>query len=312
MWIGTQEGSIQVHPASADRRRCLHTVSLSEGVHSLTYIQGQVVAGLADGSLAIFSHSPGGWSLQSHSLVPLGSTPLQPVRCCLARGGRLWIGYWNRILVVDISSRKVERSVVVSERSEQQVRFLCGGGSGVWTACRLDPILRMFDCSEGRLLQEVNFSTLVTKTLGQSFFSLSPLQISALSIIASRLWVGTGGGAIFSLPLSITSEAVSLPYCSSSSAQLCFHGHRQSVRFILAANGCLLTSPDSSRVHTAQLVLSGGEGYINFRIGDDASDDDPPPEAPQRSDRSHMIIWQNPEPPGPPGPLEPPGALQHL
>ncbi|XP_018538169.1 C-Jun-amino-terminal kinase-interacting protein 4 isoform X2 [Lates calcarifer] len=298
VWIGTQEGSILVHSASAGRRRCLQSVSLSEGVHSLTYTQGQVIAGLADGTLAFFSHSSGGWNLQSHSVMPLGANPLQPIRCCLAKGGRFWVGYWNRVHVVDIESKKVEQTFSVSERNEQQVRFLCAGGSGVWTSCRLDPVLRLYDWTTGRPLQEVDFAALVTKTLGQPFLTLSPLQISSLTVISGRLWVGTGGGAIFSIPLSITSEDISIPYCSIASAQLCYHGHRQAVRFIIAASGCLMTSPGSSTVTTSQLILSGGEGYINFRIGDDASDGsiELSQATPQRSERSHMIIWQNPTP----------------
>ncbi|XP_040923674.1 C-Jun-amino-terminal kinase-interacting protein 4 isoform X2 [Betta splendens] len=296
VWIGTQEGSILVHSASAGRRRCLQSVSLTEGVHSLTYSQGQVLAGLADGTLAFFSHSSGGWNLQSYEVMSLGSNPLQPIRCCLEKSGRLWVGYWNKVHVVDLENKKVEQMFSVSERSEQQVRFLCAGGSGVWTSCRLDPVLRLFDWSTGRPLQEVDFTTLVTKTLGQAYLTLSPLQISSLAVISGRLWVGTGGGAIFSIPLSITSEAVSIPYCSIASAQLCYHGHRQAVRFIIAAPGCLMTSPGSSTLATSQLILSGGEGYINFRIGDDASDGsvELSQASPPRSERSHMIIWQNP------------------
>ncbi|KAI3361108.1 hypothetical protein L3Q82_013308, partial [Scortum barcoo] len=319
VWIGTQEGStltglcpppplffhplllshsILLHSASAGRRRCLQSVSLSEGVHSLTYSQGQVIAGLADGTLAYFSHSSGGWNLQSHFLMPLGANPLQPIRCSLAKGSRLWVGYWNKVHIVDIDSKKVEQTFSVSERSEQQVRFLCAGGSGVWTSCRLDPILRLFDWATGRPLQEVDFTALVTRTLGQAFLTLSPLQITSLAVISGRLWVGTGGGAIFSIPLSITSEAVSIPYCSIGSAQLCYHGHRQAVRFIFAAPGCLIVPPGSSTITTSQLILSGGEGYINFRIGDDASDEsvELSQTTPQRSERSHMIIWQNPVP----------------
>lgn len=296
VWIGTQEGSILIHSASVGRRHCLQSISLSEAVHSLTYSQCQVIAGLADGTLAFFSHCSGGWDLTSHTVMPLGSTPLQPIRCCLAKGGHMWVGYWNKVHVVDIDNKKVEQVFSVSERSEQQVRFLCAGGSGVWTSCRLDPILRLYDWSTGRPLQEVDFSALASKTLGQAFLTLSPLQISSLTIISGRLWVGTGGGAILSIPLSITSEAVSIPYCSIASTQLCYHGHRQAVRFIIAAPGCLMTSPDSSTVNTSQLILSGGEGYINFRIGDDASDESEESiqTTPQRSERSHMIIWQNP------------------
>ncbi|XP_013868117.1 C-Jun-amino-terminal kinase-interacting protein 3 isoform X2 [Austrofundulus limnaeus] len=298
VWIGTQEGSILIHPASGNRRCCLLSVCLSEGVHSLTYSNSQVVAGLADGTLAFFSHTADGWNPQAHSVMPLGTNPLQPIRCCLAKGGRLWVGYWNKVHVVDADSKKVEQIFSVSDRSEQQVRFLCAGGSGVWTSCRLDPIIRLFDWSTGRPLQEVDLTCLVTKTLGQPFLTLSSLQISSLTIISGRLWVGTGGGAIFSIPLSITSEDVSIPYCSTASAQLSYHGHRQAVRFIIAAPGCLITSPGISQVTTAQLILSGGEGYINFRIGDDGSDEsiEVTQASPQRSERGHMIIWQTPTP----------------
>ncbi|XP_042164218.1 C-Jun-amino-terminal kinase-interacting protein 4-like isoform X2 [Oncorhynchus tshawytscha] len=300
VWIGTQEGSVLVHSASTARRRCLQSISLSEGVHSLTYSQGHVIAGLANGTLAFFSHNPGGWDLQSHEVLPLGSTPLQPIRCCLAKGAYLWVGYWNRVHVVDVENRKVEQTLTVSERSEQQVRFLCAAGSGVWTSCRLDPTLRLFDWSTGRLLQDVDLTPLVTKTLGPAFLSLSPLQISSLTVISGRLWVGTGSGAIFSIPVSLSSESASIPYCSLAAAQLCYHGHRQAVKFIIAAHGCVTSSSTIgggavTLVSTSQLILSGGEGYINFRIGDDANDG-APEAAPLRSDRSHMIIWQSPTP----------------
>lgn len=50
----------------------------------------------------------GGWNLQSPSVMPLGSNPLQPIRCCLVKGSRLWVGYWNRVHVVNTDSKKVE------------------------------------------------------------------------------------------------------------------------------------------------------------------------------------------------------------
>uniref|UniRef100_A0A3B4BJ48 Uncharacterized protein n=1 Tax=Periophthalmus magnuspinnatus TaxID=409849 RepID=A0A3B4BJ48_9GOBI len=269
---------------------------------SFSYI---FIAGLADGTLGFFSPTPGGWDLSSHAVMSLGSTPLQPIRCCLAKAGRMWVGYWNKVHVVDIENRKTELVFTVSERSEQQVRFLCAGGSGVWTACRLDPILRLYDWTTGRPLQEVDFSALILKTLGPSFLTLSPLQISSLSIICGRLWIGTGGGAVISIPLSIimhesklyifpASEAVSIPYCSIASTQLCYHGHRQAVRFIIPAPSCLMTSSDNTTVTPSQLIISGGEGYINFRIGDDANEesDEAIQSSPQRSERSLMIIWQ--------------------
>uniref|UniRef100_A0A8C1RFC2 Si:dkey-17m8.1 n=2 Tax=Cyprinus carpio TaxID=7962 RepID=A0A8C1RFC2_CYPCA len=268
VWIGTLDGGVLIHSSSSSRRRCLQSVSLSEGVHSLTYSQGEVIAGLANGTLAFFTHSSGIWDLQSQEVLSLGTPPLQPVRCCLAKEGCLWVGYWNKVYMISVKIRKVEKSFTVSERSEQQVRFLCAAGSGVWAACRLDPILRLFDWTTGRPLQEVDLSSVVTKALGSAFLSLSPLQITAMSVVSGRLWVGTGSGAIFSVPLSLTSESCSIPYCSLASAQLCFHGHRQAVKFIISAPGCRSSSNSADgAATTSQLILSGGEGYINFRIG---------------------------------------------
>uniref|UniRef100_A0A7N8Y2H5 C-Jun-amino-terminal kinase-interacting protein 4-like n=1 Tax=Mastacembelus armatus TaxID=205130 RepID=A0A7N8Y2H5_9TELE len=240
------------------------------------YSQGQVIAGLADGTLAIFSHmATCGWDIGTEFMV-----------CCF-----VLCSYHLKHTIINCRLT-LQHIFSVSERSEQQVRFLCAAGSGVWTSCRLDPILRLFDWSTGRPLQEVDITSLVTKTLGAKIGYFLLLPISSLTVISGRLWVGTGGGAIFSIPLSITSEAISIPYCSIASAQLCYHGHRQAVRFIISAPGCLMTSPGSSTVTTSQLILSGGEGYINFRIGDDRSVE-LSQATPQRSERSHMIIWQN-------------------
>ncbi|XP_051577825.1 C-Jun-amino-terminal kinase-interacting protein 4 [Myxocyprinus asiaticus] len=296
VWIGTQDGGVLIHSASSSRRLCLQSVKLSEGVHSLTYSQGQVIAGLANGTLAFFTHNSDIWNLQTQEVLSLGTPPLQPIRCCLAKEGYLWVGYWNKVYIINVKNRKVEKSFTVSERCEQQVRFLCAAGSGVWTSCRLDPIFRLFDWTTGRPLQEVDLSAMVTRALGSAYLSLSPLQITALSVVSGRLWVGTGSGAIFSVTLSLSSESCSIPYCSLASAQLCYHGHRQAVKFIISAPGCRSSSSSADGTFTtSQLILSGGEGYINFRIGDDGSDGANEC-VPQRSERSHMIIWQSPSP----------------
>lgn len=55
-------------------------------------------------------------------------------------------------------------------------------------------------------------------------------------------------------------------------AQLSFHGHRDAVTFFVAvpgANSSPARTPDSSENSPTppMLVISGGEGYIDFRIG---------------------------------------------
>lgn len=59
-------------------------------------------------------------------------------------------------------------------------------------------------------------------------------------------------------------------------AQLSFHGHRDAVKFFVAVPGTpnqskpSVKQSSSSPVHKGpapMLVMSGGEGYIDFRIG---------------------------------------------
>ncbi|XP_077305312.1 C-Jun-amino-terminal kinase-interacting protein 3 isoform X4 [Lithobates pipiens] len=111
-----------------------------------------------------------------------------------------------------------------------------------------------------------------------------------------------------------------IPYCSMAQAQLCFHGHRDAVKFFVSVpgnvlatlNGSILDSPSENpgtpSAETTEeqklknvLVLSGGEGYIDFRIGDgeddeteehsgDGSNQNKP--VLSKAERSHIIVWQ--------------------
>uniref|UniRef100_A0A8C2ZJR9 C-Jun-amino-terminal kinase-interacting protein 4 n=1 Tax=Cyclopterus lumpus TaxID=8103 RepID=A0A8C2ZJR9_CYCLU len=61
-----------------------------------------------------------------------------------------------------------------------------------------------------------------------------------------------------------------VPYCSMAHAQLCFHGHRDAVKFF--CHGSDDPPSESSDAATSEpntyLVMSGGEGYIDFRMGE--------------------------------------------
>lgn len=82
-------------------------------------------------------------------------------------------------------------------------------------------------------------------------------------------------------------------------AQLSFHGHRESVKFFIAVPG---SKPGATNPN--MLVMSGGEGYIDFRIGDgsdddgrhikeeDINEDEYENETARKGDLSHLIIWQ--------------------
>ncbi|XP_054711876.1 C-Jun-amino-terminal kinase-interacting protein 4-like isoform X2 [Uloborus diversus] len=129
---------------------------------------------------------------------------------------------------------------------------------------------------------------------------------------------------VFSEPVEGLQGSGFVPYCSMAQAQLSFHGHRDAVKFFVAVPGfstsnqissetdskALLTeikqavSKDKPQIDKpdSMLILSGGEGYIDFRIGDGEEDemlaslspdsDERHPVITAKGDRSHLIVWQ--------------------
>lgn len=114
------------------------------------------------------------------------------------------------------------------------------------------------------------------------------------------------------------SEASFMPYCAMVHAQLSFHGHRDSVKFFISVTGSsgnieaakaysmagarppspsTLSPKKEVDISAGSLVMSGGEGYIDFRVGDEESAEESikPAEAPSKLvavERSHLLVWQ--------------------
>ncbi|XP_078124926.1 C-Jun-amino-terminal kinase-interacting protein 3 isoform X11 [Sander vitreus] len=355
MWLGAQNGWLYVHSAVGNWKKCLHSIKLKDSVLSLVHVKGRVLVALADGTLAIFHRSEDGqWDLSNYHLMDLGR-PHHSIRCMAVVHDKVWCGYKNKIHVIQPKSMQIEKSFDAHPRRESQVRQLAWIGDGVWVSIRLDSTLRLYHAHTHQHLQDVDIEPYVSKMLGTGKLGFSFVRITALLIGGNRLWVGTGNGVIISIPLTETvvlhrgqllglrankvsptssggvihvygddgsekSTGSFIPYCSMAQAQLCFHGHRDAVKFFVSVpgnvlatlNGSVLDSPSEGQGSTAPqeteaqsvhnvLVLSGGEGYIDFRIGD--GEDDETEEGDSggasqikpalcKNERSHIIVWQ--------------------
>ncbi|EJD75081.1 JNK-interacting protein, variant [Loa loa] len=117
-----------------------------------------------------------------------------------------------------------------------------------------------------------------------------------------------GPGGLIRVYGDMTNERISpgsfIPYCDMSHAQLSFHGHKDSVKFFLAVPGAnadasLATSTKSlnytdmpyKSASFKMLVVSGGDGYIDFRMGEEEDVIDVA-NAVQARDLSHLIVWE--------------------
>ncbi|EFN78715.1 C-jun-amino-terminal kinase-interacting protein 3 [Harpegnathos saltator] len=333
MWLGAQNGAVFVHSAVAKWSVCLHSVKLRDAALAIVHVQGRVLVALADGTVTIFRRGADGqWDLSQYHVITLGS-PQHSIRCMTAVSGKtVWCGYRNKIHVIDPISMTLECTVDAHPRRESQVRQLAWLGEGVWVSIRLDSTLRLYHAHTYQHLQDVDIEPYVSKMLGTGKLGFSFVRITALLISSNRLWIGTGNGVIISVPLSESaggSMAVSrvqagnnksdapgvgvrifasdrgvtpgsfIPYCSMAHAQLSFHGHRDAVKMFVAVPGHGGQSAITDGTQPAMLVLSGGEGYIDFRVGDG----DETEEGMDRSnaavnnteehgEQSHLIVWQ--------------------
>nr|XP_046271200.1 C-Jun-amino-terminal kinase-interacting protein 3 isoform X10 [Scatophagus argus] len=325
------------------------------GAQNGWHVKGRVLVALADGTLVIFHRSEDGqWDLSNYHLMDLGR-PHHSIRCMAVVHDKVWCGYKNKIHVIQPKSMQIEKLFDAHPRRESQVRQLAWIGDGVWVSIRLDSTLRLYHAHTHQHLQDVDIEPYVSKMLGTGKLGFSFVRITALLIGGNRLWVGTGNGVIISIPLTETvvlhrgqllgvrankvsptsssgvihvysddgsekSTGSFIPYCSMAQAQLCFHGHRDAVKFFVSVpgnvlatlKGSVLDSPSEGQGSTAPqeteaqsvhkvLVLSGGEGYIDFRIGDgedDETEEGETAEASQmkpalsKAERSHIIVWQ--------------------
>jgi len=343
MWLGSQSGSIYVHSAVSQWKRCIHSIRLKDSVLSIVHVKGRVLAALADGTVAIFHRAADGqWDLRNYYLLDLGK-PHHSIRCMVQVHSKVWLGYRNRIHIVDPKMMCVEATLDAHPRKESQVRQMAWVGDGVWVSIRLDSTLRLYHAHTHEHLQDVDIEPYVSKMLGTGKLGFSFVRITALLVSCTRLWLGTGNGVIISVPLHSPEMAKSssgnliedvienskpggpvrvysdrkdrvipgsfIPYCSMSQAQLSFHGHRDAVKFFvsvpghgglsISSAGSDSGSSDSKSMRVeSMLVMSGGEGYIDFRIGDTESEttaevvEEGTTQGLSKGERSHLVVWQ--------------------
>uniref|UniRef100_A0A669AVQ7 C-Jun-amino-terminal kinase-interacting protein 4 n=1 Tax=Oreochromis niloticus TaxID=8128 RepID=A0A669AVQ7_ORENI len=333
MWLGAQNGYVYVHSSVAQWKKCLHSIKLKDSVLGIVHVKGRVLVGLSNGTLAIFHRGVDGqWDLTNYHLLDLGK-PQHSIRCMTVVHDKVWCGFRNKIYVVHPKAMKIEKSFDAHPRKDSQVRLLAWDGDGIWVSIRLDSTLRLFHAHTYQHLQDVDIEPYVSKMLGTGKLGFSFVRITALMVSCNRLWIGTGNGVIISIPLTESNKVTKaagnqpgsavrvygddsgdkvtagtfVPYCSMAHAQLSFHGHRDAVKFFTAVPGDYIptqngTAGDKAADATTQegtkcmLVMSGGEGYIDFRMGDEDGEmeeaEDAPIKLQPKAERSHLIVWQ--------------------
>lgn len=319
MWMGGQNGVLYVHSSIAQWSHCIASLKLPDSILHITHFRGRVFIALANGLCCIFMRSAdtGEWNFSQYYVLDIGfvanleadttarkdsatgspvMTATSSIRCMEVTKYAVWLGYRNLVFIVDPRLLKVLHSFAVHPRKETQVRQLAALGDGVWCSLRLDSTLRLYSAFKPyNHLQDIDIEPYVSKMLSPKAFSF--IRITALKASNGRIWIGTANGVILSIPCenqvpgassaqgcpqAIVSASESgrlsvatfIPLCNSSAAQLSFHGHKDAVKFFVC---------------TKNLILSGGDGYIDFRLN---TDEDGSGGSLSKGDRSHLIVWE--------------------
>ncbi|XP_012549032.3 JNK-interacting protein 3 isoform X1 [Bombyx mori] len=323
MWLGTKNGNLYVHSAMGNYSKCLARIKLNDAILAIVSCASRCVVALADGTVAIFARlADGQWDFTQYWLMTLGDSKCS-VRCLSAVGCTVWCGYRNKVQVIDPRTRQLLHTLEAHPRQESQVRQMACHGDGVWVSIKMDSTLGLYHAHTYKNLCNVDIEPYVSKMLGTGKLGFSLVRITALLISSGRLWIGTSNGVVISVPLSeanrdpihatlnrtrSASPTGVIPWCSMAHAQLSFHGHRDAVKFFVAVPGAASSSartPESPQQGSNQppmLVISGGEGYIDFRIADSEMEDSVVVAEDgsssghssliERASKSHLIVWQ--------------------
>ncbi|OQV18442.1 C-Jun-amino-terminal kinase-interacting protein 3 [Hypsibius exemplaris] len=329
VWVGSQRGGLFVYSANREYKKRLHKIALPDAVLCIVHIRGRVFASLADGTVAVFHRAAdGSWDSENYHQLSLGQ-PDHAIRSMVAvRNEVVWCGCKNKVHVIDPITLEIKATFEAHSRQDSAIRQMAWLGEGVWISIRLDNTLRLFHTHTHQHLQDLNVEALSSMMTGKSRMGISLVRITAMTISCMRLWIGTSTGVIISAPFSDGPDSANplipasnsaiehiIPFCSLGLAQVSYHGHKEEVKFFVSVPGVpgYLGSPSSSKrrqsdVATASpikgptessaftLLMSGGEGYIDFRFddGDGSTEGERHQQTPNRTDRSHLTVWQVP------------------
>ncbi|XP_076799492.1 uncharacterized protein LOC143444218 isoform X2 [Clavelina lepadiformis] len=319
MWLGTEDGKIKVYPTSEAFRGTKHCAQLnhSASVQCILHHQGQVFVALSNGDLVIYSRNManGQWEFDNKKTKTLGTSPHPITKMVVVGDKELWCGCQNQIMILDTSYNSKSHSQTynvksffpVSQDNKRQIYCMVCCGYGVWVALDKRAQIKLYHTVTHDLLTDIDVSQPVSKMLASSDAIIRQhkaacLRITSLLVCKDLLWVGTSAGVVLTLALpniTQTTNSLSLPIIPQGLA----YGHTGHVRFLTSVEtvekdpqmprgGRRLSSSKrrlssaSATNQTKTLVISGGDGYEDFRMNAAS-------EAAGREDSTnHLLLWR--------------------
>ncbi|CAH1103614.1 unnamed protein product [Psylliodes chrysocephalus] len=301
MWLGTEDGAIHIYNCSDNIRIKKNKVKLQLGasILSIIYLDNRVYVSLSSGDITIYDRDvSGAWNTNSSTTCSVGCIN-SPVSKMVPNNEKIWCGSGNSIKIFDAQTLTIENSFTVNNDNNKSITSLVIVGNGLWLSLQNSAILKCYHVVSFELLYEINVAPAVTKMLTSCDdiirqHKAACLRVTALVTAKDLLWIGTSAGVVLTMPLphisTTTTKLTSVPNVNGVP-----HGHTGHVRFLTSVEMQSTTSDvphrnsykakQDPRTSTKLLVISGGDGYEDFRTSNISE------VAGREDSTNHLLLW---------------------
>lgn len=237
-----------------------------------------------------------------------------PVNKMLPNNGKLWCGCNITIKIFNIQSLTVEHTFQINGDQNKPISCMVLSGLGVWLSLQNSAIIKCFHSITYEFLCEVNVAPSVTKMLTSCDdiirqHKAACLRVTAILACKDLLWIGTSAGVLLTMSLPHITASTSKISLLSSVIGMNFykfyepilscvflgvpHGHTGHVRFLTCVetvgastkNQSYSTVSDNSKKSSKLLIISGGDGYEDFRSSNVSE------VAGREDSTNHLLLW---------------------
>lgn len=137
------------------------------------------------------------------------------IRCLEIANKNLWVGYRNRVLVIDPINLKLKHTFNVVPQVDNQIRQLICMKDGVFCCLRSDLILRLYSSLKPyQHIQNIDIEPVVTRLISPKTFVIS--HITSMKVTDNTLWIGNAHGIILTIPCQLVPQISEAPVRNSS------------------------------------------------------------------------------------------------
>ncbi|ETN57726.1 hypothetical protein AND_010690 [Anopheles darlingi] len=318
MWLGTEDGCIHVYNCTDNIRIKKNKIKIPHvsAVYSILYLDNRVFVSLANGDICVYSRDRTGWNVSAPLTVTVG-TVSNPVVKLLNVHGKLWCAIQGTIKVLNTKSLQIDSQIQISNDSKP-ITNMTVLNDYVWISVQNSAHIKCCHHESFEVIFEVNLAPSVNKMLSNCDdiirqHKAACLRVTSLLACKDLIWVGTSAGVLLTIAAHNVAKGSPLPVVTGIP-----HGHTGHVRFLTfvespeldgdgATNEETVRSERSDRAsgtgpsvgkgkvaatvhnHRPLLVISGGDGYEDFRsTGNNTMSD----VAGREDSTNHLLLWK--------------------